>query len=131
MRFSRKIDYGLILLAVLKPTHRSGEYVSLHIIAEREHLPFPFLEKIAGVLKREGIVEAKKGVDGGYRLIRDPKSLRLSEVIQVFEEPPMMRCMRSPHPEKFCSLVPYCPTRAKWLDVEKRVNAIFEGVTLA
>lgn len=131
MQFSRKTDYGLILLEALKPTYRSGGYVSLHAITENQHLPFAFLEKLAGALKRAGVLESRKGAGGGYRLIREPSSLTLAEVIKIFEEPPMMRCMRSPHPEKYCPLVPTCPTRRKWLDIEKKVSSIFEKVTVA
>lgn len=130
MQFSRKTDYGLILLEALKPTYRSETYVSLQEVAERERLPYPFLEKIAAALRRSGVLEARKGVAGGYRLARDPKTITLKEVIDLFEEPPMMRCMRSPHPEKYCPLVPTCPTRAKWLEIEKKVNSIFEHVTV-
>lgn len=131
MQFSRKIDYGLIFLEVLKPTYRSGAYMSLHTVAERQRLPLPFLEKIAAVLRQAGMVSAKKGSEGGYRLILDPKTITLQRVIRLFEEPPMMKCMRSPHPEKFCPLVPHCPTRRKWLEVERQVNSIFERVTVA
>ena len=131
MQFSRRTDYALILLEALQPTFASGDFISLRAVAEREHLPFPFLEKIAATLKKGKIVAARKGIDGGYKLIRDPKSLTLKEVIDIFEEPPMMRCMHSPHPEKFCSLVPQCPTRSKWMDIEKKVDSIFEAVTVA
>ena len=131
MQFSRKTDYALILLETLQPTFASGDFLSLRAVAEREHLPFPFLEKIAATLKKGKIVAARKGIDGGYKLIRDPKSLTLKEIIDIFEEPPMMRCMRSPHPERFCPLVPQCPTRSKWLDIEKEVNEIFGKATIA
>ena len=131
MGFSRKTDYGLILLEALKPTYASGEHVSLKAVAQGEHLPFAFLEKLAGMLRKEGILEATRGASGGYRLIRNPASLTLREVIRIFEEPPMMRCLRSPHPEKYCPLVATCPTRKTWQEVEGQVNRIFENVTMA
>ena len=131
MQFNRKTDYGLIFLKALKPTYRSGRYLPLSAIAEREHLPFTFLEKIAGALKREGTVGSQKGAAGGYRLVRDPKTITLKQIIDLLEEPPMMRCMRSPHPSKYCPLVPTCPTRRKWLDIEREVSSIFEKVTVA
>lgn len=131
MQFSRKTDYALILLEVLKSTFVTGEFFSVRVIAERERLPLAFLEKIAGVLKTRKVVESRKGLEGGYRLRRNPKSISLKEVIDIFEELPMMRCMRAPNPEKHCPLVPYCPTRSKWVEIEKQVNSIFERVTVA
>ncbi|MBI2055364.1 MAG: Rrf2 family transcriptional regulator [Candidatus Sungbacteria bacterium] len=129
-QFSRKTDYALILLEALKPTFASGGFLTLRAVTERESLPRAFLEKIASKLKKEKVVAARKGADGGYRLIRDPNSLTLKEVIDIFEEPPMMRCMRSPDPQKHCALAVHCPTRSKWREIEKRVNFIFERVTI-
>ena len=131
MQFSRKTDYGLILLNVLKPTFRRGGYVSLRGVAEGEHLPFPFLEKLAAALKRAGIIVSRRGAAGGYRLIRDPASITLQEVIRVFEEPPMMRCLRSPHPEKYCPLVPHCPTRKGWQALNAKFDSLLARTTLA
>lgn len=130
MQFSRKADYALIFLEVLKPTFGSGEFLALRTVAEREFLPLAFLEKIASALRKNKIVEARKGMAGGYRLARSPSSLTLKEIIDVFEEPPMMKCMRSPHPEKHCLLVPTCPTRSKWQEIEKEVDSIFERTTI-
>lgn len=131
MNFSRKTDYAFILLEALKPTFASGDFVSLRAVAERECLPFAFLEKIASVLKAHGIVEARKGLAGGYRLRRDPVSLSLKSVIDIFEEQPMMKCMKAPNPEKHCPLVPFCPTKSKWMEIEKEVDSIFERRSIA
>ena len=131
MQFSRRTDYGFILIKTLAPTYASGAHVSLSLAAERERLPLPFLEKVAAALKRHGILTAKKGVLGGYRLLRDPAHITLGEVIRIFDEPPMMRCLHSPHPEQYCPLVGICPTRRKWREVEQQVNAVFEHVTVA
>lgn len=130
MQFTRKTDYGIILVEALKPTYRSGEYLSLRAVAERYHLPYPFLEKLAGILKKGGVVAAQKGVYGGYRLIRDPKTLTLSEVIHIFGEPAMVRCIHSTRADLSCPVARFCPTRAKWRDVGKQVDAIFSKVTV-
>ena len=131
MKFSRKTDYGIILIEALRPTFRARAYVPLSEIAREQKLPYEFLQKLAGILRRVGYLEARRGSDGGYRLRKDPRKITLKELIDVFEEPEMMRCMRSPHPEKYCPFVGACPTRAGWLGIEKKVNKIFENVTIA
>lgn len=130
MQLSRKIDYACILLASLRKTHASGAFVSLAAIAREQHLPLPFLEKLAGSLRRSAILEARKGMDGGYRLIRDPKTLTVKDVIDVFEEPPVMRCLQSPDPKQFCPLVPLCPTRSRWYRIEEAIHQVYASVTL-
>lgn len=131
MKFSRKVDYAMILLSVLRETYVSKAFISLQEIAEREHLPYAFLEKLAAQLRKHGVLESKHGMAGGYRLGRDPATISVRDVLSIFEEPPMMQCMRSPRSDKFCPLVPTCPTRAKWFLLEKRVNKIFEEVSVA
>ncbi|OHA08276.1 MAG: hypothetical protein A3B37_02835 [Candidatus Sungbacteria bacterium RIFCSPLOWO2_01_FULL_59_16] len=131
MQFSRNIDYACIFLASLRPTFRSGRYYSLAGIAAREHLPLAFLERIAGTLRLRGVVEARKGSEGGYRLIRDPKRLTLKDILAIFEMPPVMRCLRSSDPEKHCLLAEHCPTRKTWYSIERRLNKVYEGVTVA
>ena len=131
MKFSRKTDYGVILLQSLRGTFRSRGYIPLSKIAREQKLPRFFIEKLGEKLRRAGYLEARRGAEGGYRLAKDPKKITLKELIDVFEEPEMMRCMRSPHPEKYCPFVGACPTRAGWLGIEKKVNKIFENVTIA
>lgn len=131
MQFSRKTDYGLILLGVLRPTFASGEHRTLTAVAAETRLPLPFLAKLAGRLRKHGVLDARKGVFGGYRLMRDPKTLALSEIITILEEPPMMRCLKSNHPEKHCPFAPVCPTQKTWRDIHGRINRVFESVTVA
>lgn len=131
MKISRKTDYGVILLQALTPSWAKGEFVALARVAKEHRLPLEFSEKLAGTLRRHGYLNAKRGAGGGYRLIRDPKTITLKELIDLFEEPKLMRCMHSPHPEQYCPLVPFCPSRRKWLEIDRAIQSIFEGVTLA
>lgn len=130
MRFSRKTDYGIILVGALKPSFKSGRFIALSGLARENRLPLAFLQKLAELLRRAGLVSAKRGKVGGYRLIREPKTITLKELIALFEEPKMMRCMKSSNPKKYCALAGTCPTRKTWYEVEKDVDKIFEKVTM-
>ena len=55
-------------------------------IAERQGIPKPFLEQIFNKLKRTGIIESKRGANGGYILKRYPSELTLGEVIAIFND---------------------------------------------
>jgi len=131
MKFSRKTDYGIILLKALAPSFVKRDFYSVSRISEIHRLPAAFTEKLAVKLSQVGFLEARRGVQGGYRLVKDPKKITLREIIDVFEEPPMMRCMQSSHPEKLCPLVSVCPAHKTWAEVDKKVNKIFKKITLA
>ena len=61
------------------------EVVSARTIAERERIPVRFLPQVLGDLSRAGIVEARLGRAGGYRLIKDPGFISVLEVIEAVE----------------------------------------------
>ena len=130
MRFSRKIDYGLILMEALRTSFSEGSFIKLSGIATAHQLPLPFLQKLADTLRRKEYLQARRGQGGGYRLLKDPKKITLKEIMDIFEEPAMMRCMQSTHPEKYCPLARTCPTRKTWAQIEEKVNRIFCEVTI-
>lgn len=72
--------YAVLELAA-NPTHP----LSGTEIAEKYGISAHHLAKVLRDLGRAGIVEAARGVGGGYRLAANPKRLTLLDVIQIFE----------------------------------------------
>jgi len=62
-------------------------YRRAHIIdlAERRDIPAKFLGQILLQLKKNDLVESKKGPDGGYTLKRPPSEITVGEVIRIME----------------------------------------------
>jgi len=86
MRLSKRTEYGIMATARLADRARSGPgYLQSREISENEQLPGKFLESILLALKSAGILESKVGAGGGYRLIRSPEELTLSEIVSVLE----------------------------------------------
>ena len=63
-----------------------GEPVPLSQVAERQKLSLPFLEQIFGKLRRAGLVESRRGAQGGYVLVSDPADISLSTIVAAVEE---------------------------------------------
>ena len=61
--------------------------VKIADIAERQGIPPKFLEAILAQLKGGGFVESRRGAEGGYLLVRSPRSLTLGEIIRFIEGP--------------------------------------------
>jgi len=131
MNISRKTDYGLILIGALKHTHASGEFVSLKSITKQYRLPYAYLEKLAGILKKAGVVDAHVGKGGGYKLAHDPKNISVQEIIDVFQSQPMMRCLHAANPEKTCTLISVCPTRKGWRRVDLELKKTLRKFSVA
>lgn len=86
MKSLKSVDYGMVLLASLKPTYDSNEYCDVRTIARSYKLPTPFLEKLAQKFKRAGILESRRGIGGGYRLIKSPNIISIETVIAVLDD---------------------------------------------
>lgn len=84
MIFTTKAEYGVRLLVELG-CQLGDRPVTLKAIAEAEGLPLAYLERIAALLKRAGLVAATRGAQGGYRLERDPAGVTMDEVVLALE----------------------------------------------
>ena len=131
MKFSKKTDYAIALIDALKLTYFSDTFTGLSQIAEKNRLPKMFLEKVAHILRDEGILMSHKGVHGGYRLARDPSALTLHEVINIFERTSVMARMRPPKTSKECPVAKFSEPEKRWRDIDTRINSIFKEITFA
>ncbi|MGZ4107668.1 MAG: RrF2 family transcriptional regulator, partial [Tumebacillaceae bacterium] len=83
MRIQNRTEYGVRALVLL--AEREGERLTSAKIVEVEGIPESFLEQILVTLRRNGLVEAARGVHGGYRLARPASAITMAEVIRVLE----------------------------------------------
>lgn len=86
MRISRKGDYALRAMAYLAMNYGSRR-VRIGEIAKREGIPKKFLEQILLQLRRAGLVESKRGIGGGYVLVKPPRKISLAQIIRVIDGP--------------------------------------------
>lgn len=77
----------LALYSVLEFAARPHEHVPASEVAENYGASVHHLAKVLSELARAGIVEAVRGVGGGYRFAANPRRLTLLDVIELFEDP--------------------------------------------
>ena len=71
MLISTKGRYALRVMIDLAE-HRSGEFISLKEIAQRQEISEKYLESIIRTLVKAKVVESLRGKGGGYRLTKNP-----------------------------------------------------------
>ncbi len=59
---------------------------SVKVIAQRQDLPAPYLEKLLIEMRRAGLVQSIRGVQGGYRLARPPAKISLGQILEAVGE---------------------------------------------
>jgi len=59
---------------------------SVKTIAQRQQLPAPYLEKLLIELRRAGLVNSLRGVQGGYQLAHTPSAISLGQILDAVGE---------------------------------------------
>ncbi len=80
---TKKSKYAIKALVALARHYETEGPLRIAEIAESEKIPTKFLEAILLELRKHGILGSKKGVNGGYYLLKDPKDVVLSSVIRI------------------------------------------------
>jgi Rrf2 family protein len=126
---SRKCDYALRALIRMAANPTAG-YHSIADLAAAEDIPLRYLEQIFLALKNAGILSAKSGPKGGYRLQRDPSDITLIDVVRLIDGPVApARCVSRTAYEK-CPRESVCALRPVISDVRDAIAAVLESITL-
>ena len=130
---SKKTKYSLLALLRLARDYGQGPLL-ISEIAEEEGIPKKFLEAILLDFKNHGILQSKKGKNGGYLLSRDPATIRLSEVIRIMEGPlAPMPCVSETAYAKCteCKDETICGIRLVMQDVRDAMVGVLDRISLA
>ena len=100
--------------------------VSVNVIAARQSLPAPYLEKLLINLRRAGIVESVRGAQGGYRLAKSPRDISLGQILEAVGEvvDPLPR--HDPQAEQTEDWVTY----AVWKRLSQKMTDALYGISL-
>ena len=128
MLISTKGRYALRVMIDLAE-HRSGEFISLKEIAQRQEISEKYLESIIRTLVKAKVVESLRGKGGGYRLTKNPEQYTVGEILRLTEGSlAPVACLDGDC--KGCSRSDECPTLDVWKNLDKLINDYLDGVTL-
>lgn len=129
MKISTKGRYALRLMMDLAANDQSG-YVSLKDAAERQDISLKYLEQIAGMLSRAGMLQSGRGAQGGYRLARMPEQYTVGEILRLTEgNLAPVACLAEP--ANRCERCGECATLDFWTGLYAAVNEYIDRFTLA
>ncbi|MGF9693048.1 MULTISPECIES: RrF2 family transcriptional regulator [unclassified Rhizobium] len=83
---SQKAKYALRALTALAQADAERPLM-ISEIAVQQAIPKKFLEQILLELKRSGIVESRRGKQGGYLLLKPATSITFGEVLRLIDGP--------------------------------------------
>ena len=131
MKVSTRGEYGVRAMVALAKHYGDGP-VSINIVAKESLVPYAYLEQLIVPLRKAGLVESKRGAQGGYTLTRSPELVRVGEVYRVMEGPVApMDCVSEDPADQTCPLIDGCETRPVWLRVRDSIVDTLDSMTLA
>ena len=86
---SKKCKYALKALLYISK-NSGGKAILTSSIAQDENIPRKFLESILRSLRNNQILYSKRGKEGGFLLLRDPKEIYIVEIIRIMDGPVAM-----------------------------------------
>lgn len=131
MKVSTRGEYGVRAMVALAKNYGDGP-MSISAVARESSVPYAYLEQLIVPLRRAGLVESKRGAQGGYVLSRSPEQMRIGEIYRVMEGPVApMECVSEDESEQTCPLIDNCETRPVWLKVRDSIVDAIDSMTLA
>lgn len=129
MLISTRGRYALRFLIDLAENQNDG-YITTKEIAERQNISLKYAERIFGVLSSYEFVDTQRGKGGGYRLNREPRDYKVSEILIAMDEDlTPVTCLKC-NPNK-CERSEKCKTLPMWKKLSKIINNFFDGITIA
>ena len=131
MRISKKAEYALRALFALAQA-RPDRPFPIQDLSQRENIPIKFLEQILLSLRREGLLESKRGVGGGYLLARPATDITVGEVIRLLDGPlaPVACAARGTNEKCTCRDERTCPLRLVMTEVANAMSALLDDLSL-
>lgn len=130
---SKKTKYGLKALLFLA-RQENNTPVQISAISKSENISQKFLESILLTLRKIGVLGSKKGKNGGYYLLKEPKDIKMSLVMRTLEGPiAMVPCVSLNFYEKCddCPDEALCGVHTLMAEVRDKTLEIFNNKSLA
>jgi Rrf2 family protein len=133
VKLTKRGEYALRTLIRLGVARKlESPIVSVSRLAESEHIPAKFLENILADLKAGGFVEGVRGKSGGARLICDPDTTKVGELVRFLEGKlaPIGCASETAYEPCTCPDPEHCGLRMIMIDVRNAIANILDRYSL-
>jgi Rrf2 family protein len=130
MKISTKIRYGLRALVYIAEQNRDyNKLVRIKEISQEQNISVQYLEQILFKLKKENIIEGKRGPNGGYKLMKDPKDISVFTLYEILDSDVKIVDCNENVGSKSC-VEENCRTSCLWSRLDNALSTILKGTTL-
>ncbi len=86
MKLTTKSEYSILAMIYLARKHKDG-FVKIEEICSECDISKKYLELLFTILKRDGLVKARRGTAGGYALAKPASRISIAEIIRLLDGP--------------------------------------------
>ncbi|MEY3407691.1 MAG: HTH-type transcriptional regulator CymR [Actinomycetota bacterium] len=126
MRFTTLTDYGL--RAMLEIAASQDEWVSIETVATSQSMSDDYLRTALNALKRAGLVESRKGRQGGFKLAKSADEIHLADVIRAIDGP--LTSISGHRPEGVAYTGAASGLEKVWIALRAKERRILDNVSL-
>mgnify|MGYP001791409282 CR=1 FL=1 len=112
MTLSKRGDYVVRAALCLARAYDSAEHRKIREVVAEMDVPQTYASQILAALVHANLAVSKAGRDGGYRLVRDPHSITLLDIVEAGEGP--LRAERCALGDGPCRWNAVCPLHETW-----------------
>lgn len=127
LRISKLADYGTVIMDYL--AKHADKLVSARDIAKNTHLSLPTVSKLLKSLSKANLLISVRGVNGGYKLYKDPKEITLADVLYALED--TRGITECSDVSGVCALQSRCAMQKNWQIVSKAIDNVLNSISLA
>ena len=126
MKHTNHADYALRVLLYLRVA--PGRRGSIAEIAQAHRISRNHLDKVVQRMASADLVATSRGRGGGVRLVRDPTTITVGDVIRAMEDDfAVVECLG---PARFCRVAGVCGARSVFAKALESYFAVLDGATL-
>jgi len=133
LRISKLADYGIAIAVRLAAGQGADPgqdaWRSCSELSRDTSIPEPTVGKLLRRLARSGLLEARRGPAGGYRLARPAEDISVAELLEALEGPlAVTDCVPG---ATGCDFEPHCDARQGWARIHDAVTSALHAVRLS
>lgn len=128
IRLTNLADYAVVVMAAA--AREPAAKLSAARVAELTAIPAPTVAKLMGTLARGGLLNASRGVSGGFTLARAPADISVAEVVEVVDGPIALTSCAGGDVND-CAMEGHCAIRGHWAPINRAVRGALAAVSLA
>lgn len=130
MELSTKGRYAVMALIDLASNGGEHGSVSLADIASRQSISLSYLEQLFARLRRRGVVMAKRGPNGGYRLAKPASAIDLASVVFAVDETVKFTACDDKQEGGCGGRKARCVAHGLWVAMTRHIQDFMASVTL-